>query len=350
MGRVEKILLFLLFLIFIGCGTSSSEATNLSENYQSGTFSSEDTNSSGSESIDYRQKMRDFVISIADYARERIPEFIVIPQNGVELITLNGEPDGEIANDYVDAIDGQGQEDLFYGYIEDNQPTPEEESQWLISFLDRLKQEGKVILVTDYCWDNDKIDDSYQKNNNKGYISFATCRELNCIPSYPPQPYNMNDWDIEYLQDAKNFLYLINPENFETKEDFITALDNTHYDLFIIDAFFEGELLTKEDIDKLKTKSNGARRLVIAYMSIGEAEDYRYYWQDSWYENPPQWLDEENPDWPGNYKVKYWDPQWQEIIFGTEDSYLDKILSIGFDGVYLDIIDAYEYFEEKENQ
>jgi cysteinyl-tRNA synthetase len=54
---------------------------------------------------------------------------------------------------------------------------------------------------------------------------------------------------------------------------------------------------------------------------------------------------EENPEWEGNYKVKYWEKEWQDIIFGNEDSYLQKILDAGFDGVYLDIIDAFEYFE-----
>ena len=60
---------------------------------------------------------------------------------------------------------------------------------------------------------------------------------------------------------------------------------------------------------------------------------------------PPGWLSEENGDWHGNYKVHYWDPEWQEIIFGNAGSYLKKILDAGFDGVYLDIIDAFEFFE-----
>ena len=54
-------------------------------------------------------------------------------------------------------------------------------------------------------------------------------------------------------------------------------------------------------------------------------------------------MDEENADWPGNYKVKYWEPEWQSII-------LDKVKIIaeaGYDGVYLDIIDAYYYYEVK---
>ena len=58
-------------------------------------------------------------------------------------------------------------------------------------------------------------------------------------------------------------------------------------------------------------------------------------------------MEQENPDWAGNYKVRYWDPEWQTIISGAPDSYLGKIQAAGFDGVYLDIIDAFEYFESQ---
>ena len=81
-------------------------------------------------------------------------------------------------------------------------------------------------------------------------------------------------------------------------------------------------------------------------MSVGEAEDYRYYWQNNWSTNKPNWLDAENPNWPGNYKVKYWDKNWQNIIVGNDQSYTKKILDANFDGVYLDIIDAFEYYQK----
>lgn len=86
--------------------------------------------------------------------------------------------------------------------------------------------------------------------------------------------------------------------------------------------------------------SLGGCRLVIFYLSIGEAEDYRWYW-----DKKATWPDRENPDWPGNYKVHYWNDDWQKIIYSGTNSYLDKILKTGFDRVYLDIIDAYEFFE-----
>ena len=80
-------------------------------------------------------------------------------------------------------------------------------------------------------------------------------------------------------------------------------------------------------------------------MSIGEAENYRYYWKPGWALIQPPWLLGENPNWSGNFKVRYWEADWQRIIFGADDSYLKKILDAGFDGVYLDLVDVYEHFE-----
>ena len=60
----------------------------------------------------------------------------------------------------------------------------------------------------------------------------------------------------------------------------------------------------------------------------------------------PAWLYEENKRWRGNYKVFYWMEEWKQIIYGTPTSYLTRVMEAGFDGVYLDIIDAYEYYKE----
>ena len=38
---------------------------------------------------------------------------------------------------------------------------------------------------------------------------------------------------------------------------------------------------------------------------------------------------------------------WQKIITENDESYQKKILDAGFDGVYLDIIDAFKYFEKE---
>lgn len=122
------------------------------------------------------------------------------------------------------------------------------------------------------------------------------------------------------------------------------------FDLVVVDYSRDGsqnQAFTPREVQAMQQKPDGGRRIVVAYLSIGEAEDYRYYWHQSWKNTPPSWLDAENPDWPGNYKVKFWEEGWQKVLYGSPAAYLDRILAAGFDGIYLDIIDAFEYYEER---
>ena len=307
---------------------------------------SKDENTPDTET-DYKQKMREFVIGISQYAKVNKPNFFIIPQNGIELVSTNGDASGQPHTSYLNAIDGNGQEDLFYGYDSDDQPTSLADNNYLKELLNISKNAGNTILVIDYCSTPSKMSDSYLENLNAGYISFAANhRELDNIPNFPNPIHQENNAIISNLSDAKNFLYLINPTNYASKTDFINAVTATNYDMLIMDLFFNDRTqFTSAEIAQLKNKANGGKRLVISYMSIGEAENYRYYWQASWNTNKPSWLDAENSNWAGNYKVKYWNTEWQNIIYGNDNSYLKKILDANFDGVYLDIIDAFEFYE-----
>jgi cysteinyl-tRNA synthetase len=307
----------------------------------------QDDNSSDNET-EFKQKMRDFVIGISQYSKSIKPNFLIVPQNGIELVSSNGDASGTPHNAYLNAIDANGQEDLFYGYDNDDQATSTADNNYLTELLNISKNEGNAILVTDYCSTPSKITNSYLENFNKGYVSFAANqRELNSIPSFPNPIHQQSNAVVTDFSKVKNFLYLINPTNFATKNDFINAVTSTNYDLLIMDLFFkDGSAFTPSEINMLKNKANGGKRLIISYMSIGEAENYRYYWQTSWNSSKPSWLDAENPNWVGNFKVKYWSTEWQSIIFGNNNSYLKKILDANFDGVYLDIIDAFEYYEK----
>lgn len=308
--------------------------------------SKDEENPPGNET-EFKQRMREFVIGISSYSKAINPNFKIIPQNGIELVSSDGENNLQPHTAYLNAIDANGQEDLFYGYNNDNEATPSATISYLIGLLDLSKNANKTILVTDYCSTPSKMDNSYLQNSTSGYVSFsANQRELNNIPNYPTVIHQENNAVITSMTQVKNFLYLINPSNFSSKNSFITAITATNYDLILMDLYFsDGTPFSESEITQLKNKANGGKRLVISYMSIGEAEDYRYYWQPNWNSTKPVWLDAENPDWPGNFKVKYWNPDWQNIIYGNESSYLKKILNAGFDGVYLDIIDAFEYYE-----
>lgn len=125
------------------------------------------------------------------------------------------------------------------------------------------------------------------------------------------------------------------------------------HDLVVID--YRPDLLfgtewpfSRRDVRLMQRKPDGGRRLVVAYLSVGEAEDYRWYWQRAWSRDPasrPAWIGKENPRWSGNFPVQFWEPGWQSILLGGPESYLDKILAAGFDGVYLDRCDVYQELE-----
>jgi cysteinyl-tRNA synthetase len=327
------------FSLLVLTGCPSGPETPEGEGEGEGEGSSE-----GMVALDYRQEMRSFVEDIAGTARDSDADFIVIPQNGHELLSSNGESDGPVATAYVNAINGVGREDLFYGYDNDNVATPADERNYMLGFMDRFEALQVEVLVTDYVSAPAGVSDSYSQNALRNYISFAADeRDLTTIPS---APFNENSADIQSLSDARNFLYLLNPDRYATVEALLSALQDTNFDVFIIDLFYGDTALTAAQIQSLKTKAIGGSRLVIAYMSIGEAEDYRYYWEFAWSSSPPTWLAAQNPNWPGNYKVRYWDPQWQALILGeAPDAYLNLLLGAGVDGVYLDIIDAFEFFE-----
>ncbi len=141
-------------------------------------------------------------------------------------------------------------------------------------------------------------------------------------------------------------------------------------DLLVIDHARDTSgtnLLSAAGVDAFRARAGRSPRIVLAYMSIGEAETYRYYWSKSWSAKtstaarPPSWLARENTDWKGNYLVRFWDPGWQKLILDPQPSfidalrrrwfsaarpYLDTILDAGFDGVYLDRVDVFGEWEK----
>lgn len=120
------------------------------------------------------------------------------------------------------------------------------------------------------------------------------------------------------------------------------------HDLMVIDnelsadRSFEREF-TPAEVERMKHRPDGSPRVLLAYLSISEAERYRRYWQQDWYDpsKKPDWLGRENRRWVGNFAVEYWRPEWQRLIFGESDSYLDRIMAQGFDGIYIDRADAF---------
>lgn len=149
----------------------------------------------------------------------------------------------------------------------------------------------------------------------------------------------------------KSMTYLLQADRrYRTAADAVKALTWCNRQLIVMDYAYDGtSKFTYRQIRMIKKGMPG--RKVFAYLSIGEAENYRYYWRKSWDKNgdgkpdpgAPRWLLGKNPAWGGNYRVKYWHAGWQSIIF----NYLSQITHQGFDGVFLDIVDGFELFEDK---
>ena len=166
----------------------------------------------------------------------------------------------------------------------------------------------------------------------------------------------------------------------EGRKAYIEELAASEWDAFYLDAHADGGALNKEEVEMFKRKPQGGRRQVIAYLSIGTTELYRWY-ADPVMVNPitgsflhgtvengtfiparERFGDDDLPNWmlwsaySGQYADEatpvWWHPEWRDIIvrggsryknpsydhslFADGRSSIDKIVDMGFDGVYLD--------------
>lgn len=157
------------------------------------------------------------------------------------------------------------------------------------------------------------------------------------------------------IVDVDNFGYQLQGPNGHPLDD--DDLISATHDLLVIDSTHDGHdktRFTEDELSRIKD-GMGGRSVVVSYMSIGEADDYRDFWDKDWTTNghadgrltdaAPDWLGPTNPDWPESRKVRYWEQGWQDIIFNDGGTgQLDGIVKAGFDAAYLDIIDAYYFW------
>ena len=143
----------------------------------------------------------------------------------------------------------------------------------------------------------------------------------------------------------RNFLYLSDPAAFGRQDEFALEIHGTNFDLVIVDPFSGREPLSKSAVERLKYKKLGARRLVFARMDIGTAASYRFYWQSGWGEGSPGFIANPYPGDPDRYFVEYWNPGWQDVIFGNPQSFLYGLIAQGYDGVLLEGMRNYLVFE-----
>lgn len=286
---------------------------------------------------DYREKMKELIKEIRLNTNK---EKIIITQNGSEIYFKNNKLDLE----FLSYVNGASQESLFYGEEGKlGKKTSSQEKNSLLKNLTQIRDYEKIVFDINYSKNKTNRKDIEKENKKYDFIGEE-------IPSFAADTFNIpmkgfNKKEISSLNEAENFLYLLNPHKFKDINEYFKVLSNTDYDILIIEPSLNGTFFTKEQIEKLKYKSTGEKRIIIAYFSIGEAEDYRSYWKNEWNKKLPFWIEGENKNWKGNFIVRYWTDEWKKII----KDYQENLDSINVDGYYLDTIDTFYYFENREN-
>ncbi len=301
----------------------------------------------------YRSYMRDMVEELALYAQRRDPNFIVVTRPGFDLLTwsqreydlaeVKRDPDLNITPDaiapagmpmrrYIQAIDGIVLNGQFCAPLR----VPQSDLRGMLNL-------GLQALSIEHCRNTDMASAGLNaaiNTNVVAHIDLDGKDTFDRIPAARPSPENSEN--VENLRAARNMLVSLRSRSFGSRREWLGALQDTNYDVLMVDAFYNGnEPLTKDDVHQLKFKQMGARRLVLALMNIGYADDERYYWQRDWQIGAPTWIKAHGPDHPGQYVIEFWNPAWKAIV----GRYFQGLMDLGFDGVVLDGAEAYRRWE-----
>jgi endo-alpha-1,4-polygalactosaminidase (GH114 family) len=307
--------------------------------------------------VDTREQMRKFVQSISTFARRQSRDFTVVTEGGLDLL-VKRDPIDETkvapARGYMHAIDGVMVEGLYFDKRVFGEPTSEARRARLQALTDTARENGLKVLVVDYTADQKTIEESYVRNRQRGYVSYAAPApliRLNTLAKYPPRPFGENSDSILSLGDVRNFAYIGDSAAFGRVDEYALAMHRNNYDLLVTSVFHGRDPLSRRAVDTLKFKQIGARRLVFASIDIGSAASYRYYWKPNWREGSPAFIGAPFPDDPDRHHVEFWRPEWQRLVAGDEQSYVFGVIAQGFDGVVLrGIEEAYRFFEGGEDQ
>ncbi len=127
--------------------------------------------------------------------------------------------------------------------------------------------------------------------------------------------------DRDSIREAKSWSYQLQGD--------MRSTGKSDADVAVVDPDHTG------NPSKLKTKPNGEKRDVLAYISIGEVEEGRAYMKK---QGKKSWNTGKTQGWEGNYAAKYWDEEWKGIV----KERVSKAIEAGYDGVYLDRVDTYQ--------
>ncbi len=315
----------------------------------------------------YRQEARDIITTFAKFAKSQNKEFEMFIFEGRKLLTkedweydleeywdakkygLVNEDEAFLHNLFnrdrneslvgsktrlfLKNIDGVILDNLYCG----NRPlTPKQQKA--------IKDHKLTIVSVEKCKDGKKLLKAKQELAKKKIPVYGYVNENNAFSHIPTsREFFENADNISTSKQAKNFLYQKYNNNYSSKGVWLEELRNNNLDIIIIDPFYDEHIALKVDeVNSLKYKKNGMRRRVFARMSITEAKDTRYYWNDEWQIGNPSFLRVGSYNNDNSAITDYWDQSWKKII----GEYFKSITDLGFDGVVIEDIDNHKYFEK----
>lgn len=219
----------------------------------------------------------------------------------------------------------------------------DERQRRMLYAVDAMRQQGRRILSIESCKTQKEVDAAYAGGERDRVLTYAGVEtdNLNTLPKGHPR--GENALPVTTITAARNWLPLLRADRFGTKAEWVMSMERTNQDVLFIDVAHRGaDALTKEDVKRLKYKELGAPRLMLAVLPVGKAYDWRWYWQKGWEAGNPPFLFAPIPAEPGTFITDMADPKWKELL----GKYLAGVMDLGFDGVVLDNLDTYLWFEE----
>lgn len=110
------------------------------------------------------------------------------------------------------------------------------------------------------------------------------------------------------------------------------VLDLKGVDMFVLDPDSMGDVRGRKR----------ASAAYLAYLCVGEAESFRWYWPQI---QGADWLVRENPSWPDHYLVDPRSAEWRSLIVERVARRLEQK---GYDGFMLDTLDTVEALVSRE--
>ena len=302
--------------------------------------------------VDFREELRQFVMNIGKFARGGNPDFKIIAEDALGLVVkVDPEDDSRIfpAKTFIVNIDGILQREV--STLVSKKQVTEESIQIKNKAISIAAEAGLSVLALEFAQGEDEVTSAYLADAERGIIPFvAEGMNLSSIPPYPDPVFNTNPESISALKDIKNFLYLENTQGFGSTSEYINRLHNTDYDVIIINVYHGRNPLSANDIRLLKYKKTGGRRLVFATMNVTTAASSLYYWKQGWKQGTPAFMDMSLRNDPDRHRTHYWNGEWQSIIYGNANSYIAGIVSLGFDGVVMQGLNGWRYYETGETE